>query len=282
MIIDSDVIQTKEVLSWQGLHLLHFQTSSCSQKVRILLNELKLDWQAHPINLIKRENATTWFMGINPRGVVPVLVDNGKVYVESNDILRYLDDKYCPPNTSYFFDDDKELASKAELLLEQEGELHVALRLLTIVFGPLKAKDKDEIDNFEKNGPSDAKRDSEIEWWRKMSNKGISSQDITVACHQYFHAFTALDGILEDSEWLVGNKFSIVDIAWFTDLQRLTALGYPLTTHPNLYAYYNKLAKRPALLADSAKAGSRFGKLIFSLFKSVNRLFGKSIENYLP
>ena len=36
-LVDSD-IRTREVLGWQGVHVLHFVGSSCSQKLRIFLN----------------------------------------------------------------------------------------------------------------------------------------------------------------------------------------------------------------------------------------------------
>ncbi len=39
MIIPNDEVTTDEVKSWSGVHLLHFQGSACSQKVRILLRE---------------------------------------------------------------------------------------------------------------------------------------------------------------------------------------------------------------------------------------------------
>lgn len=38
---------------------------------------------------MKHEHASPWYLGINPRGVVPVR--DGVVHVESNDILAYLD-----------------------------------------------------------------------------------------------------------------------------------------------------------------------------------------------
>lgn len=282
MKISDDKIQSREVLSWQGLHLLHFQTSSCSQKVRTLLNELNLDWTPHSINLIKKENATPWFLGVNPRGVVPVLIDNGDVHVESNDILKYLDEHYAQPNHSYFFDNDTSLAMQAQSLLALEGQHHLNLRLLTIVFGPLKMKDEKAVKKFEENGNPDQERSTDIAWWASKIRQGITEQDITDACAEYFNSFTHLNEILSNAEWLVGNKISIVDIAWFTDLQRLNALGYPLKNHPHLFKYYTKLSTRPAFKADNHKVGSRFGKLLFSVFKTVNGLFGKRIANYLP
>ena len=91
MKLDITDIKTKEVLSWEGIHLLHFKGSACSQKLRIFLNLKNIDWHSHEINLIKQEQFSEWFLGINPRGLVPTLVDNGEVHIESNDIMMYLD-----------------------------------------------------------------------------------------------------------------------------------------------------------------------------------------------
>ena len=85
---DAD-IQTREVLDWQGVHLFHFASSSCSQKTRIFLNLKGIEWESHPVDLMRQQNYTPWFLGINPRGLVPVLVHDGVVHIESNDILMY-------------------------------------------------------------------------------------------------------------------------------------------------------------------------------------------------
>ena len=89
-LLETDVT-TDEVKNWHGINILHFQGSSCSQKLRIFLNEKKIDWKSYHIDLVKGDNFTKWFLGINPRGVVPVLVDDGEVYIESNDIIQHLD-----------------------------------------------------------------------------------------------------------------------------------------------------------------------------------------------
>ena len=101
MQLSDETVTTQEVKSWQGLHLLHFQGSSCSQKVRILLAEKGIAWESHPVDLLRQAHATPWFLGINPRGVVPVLVHDGVVHVESNDIMEYLD--ALPSTMSPFF-----------------------------------------------------------------------------------------------------------------------------------------------------------------------------------
>ena len=81
-LLDQD-IQTKEVLSWQGVHLFHFTGSTCSQKIRIFLRVKGIQWQSHHMNLVKKEHQTPYYMGINPRGLVPTLVHDGKAILDS-------------------------------------------------------------------------------------------------------------------------------------------------------------------------------------------------------
>ena len=82
------------VLSHTGLHLYHTARSNCAARVRLLLEEKTLDWVGHHIDLGKKENITEEYFGINPKGVVPTLVYDGEVVVESNDILLYLEEKF--------------------------------------------------------------------------------------------------------------------------------------------------------------------------------------------
>ena len=89
-LVDSD-IKTREVLDWKGVHVLHFIGSSCSQKLRIFLNLKGIPWESHLVDLHANENFRPWFLGINPRGLVPVLVHDGAVHIESNDIIQYLE-----------------------------------------------------------------------------------------------------------------------------------------------------------------------------------------------
>jgi glutathione S-transferase len=84
-------IQTREVLDWKGVHLFHFKSSSCSQKTRIVLNLKQAEWTSHEIDLSRQENFEPWYLGINPRGLVPALVIDGEVHIESNDIITLLD-----------------------------------------------------------------------------------------------------------------------------------------------------------------------------------------------
>ena len=95
MQIDDAMIKTREVTQWRGLHLFHYDHSSCSQKVRILMRELGINFYSHPVNLMRGAQRSDWYLGINARGQVPVLIHDGAVHVESNDIIQYLDQTFA-------------------------------------------------------------------------------------------------------------------------------------------------------------------------------------------
>jgi glutathione S-transferase len=52
-----------------------------------------LKWYSHEVDLGKGQNFIPWYLGINPRGLVPTLILNGAIYIESNDIIQVLDEK---------------------------------------------------------------------------------------------------------------------------------------------------------------------------------------------
>ncbi len=79
------------------LELYHNNISVCAQKVRIVLAEKNVPWTSRHLSLAKGEQLTPEFKTMNPRGVVPVLVHDGHVIVESSVICSYLDEVFPNP-----------------------------------------------------------------------------------------------------------------------------------------------------------------------------------------
>ncbi len=79
------------------LELYHNDMSACAQKVRVTLAEKQLQWESYHLDLRAGDQQTPEYLKLNPRGVVPTLVDNGRVVRESTVIMEYLDDEYPEP-----------------------------------------------------------------------------------------------------------------------------------------------------------------------------------------
>lgn len=81
------------------LHLYSWPTPN-GHKIHIMLAELGVPYQLHPVNIMKGEQLTPDFLKINPNNKIPVLVDEEKAGLkpitifESGAILFYLGEKY--------------------------------------------------------------------------------------------------------------------------------------------------------------------------------------------
>jgi glutathione S-transferase len=65
-----------------------------SIRVRWTLQELAVDFEAIPVNMLAGEHRSPAFLKVNPAGKLPVLVDGDMVLTESIAIVLYLAEKY--------------------------------------------------------------------------------------------------------------------------------------------------------------------------------------------
>ena len=278
MKLDISDIKTKEVLSWKGIHLLHFKGSACSQKLRIFLNIKNIDWHSHEINLIKQEQFSEWFLGINPRGLVPTLVDNGEVHIESNDIMMHLDEKFT---NNKLYPDDKfdEIVSD----LAFEDSLHHDLRRLTfryIIPHSLGKKDLKKLSFKESyigtiNGKEDEHKERELLFWKNHYDNGITDKEVIESASKFKEIYIKFDSQLQTNKYLKGNKFTIVDLAWYVSTKRLFSAGIPINKYENVKRWFNDL--------DSDKRFSNEIKIDgpIVLFKQILKIKNKMMGKYL-
>ena len=279
-LLSSD-IKTKEILDWQGVHLLNYRFSACSMKTRIYLNLKKIPFTSHQINLSAGENFSEWFQGINPRSLVPVLIHDGEVHIESNDILEYLEG--CFKESPLI---PENMEEKVKEILKFEDNLHVDIRNITFKFlvprflnkgksVQPKAKNKATL-----NGELDSMDDVNRNFWEHYEKYGITDEDASRSLIRFRTALEDLNDQLEDSPYILGAELSLVDIAWFIYATRIQHANYPLQRlHPNVSGWYERLyanvlfrkeVRRPLIM--------QFVLYVHSL---ILRLKGRSIEDFL-
>lgn len=279
MIIPDEQVTTREVKDWRGLHLLHFQSSSCSQKVRVLLREKNLAYTSHPVNLAAEKHVSPWYLGINPRGVVPALVHDGVVHVESNDILEHLD--ALESEAEPFFPQNEAERAWVKENLAFEDSLHMDLRNLTMGFVmPRRFAKKSEktLARWESEGRADPKRALEVKWWRDFARDGIPRETAQASVDAHRKVFRMLDERLESSPWLIGDRLSVLDIAWFITTRRLSIAGYPLEQHARLASWHARLAERPAFAAETRHPFA-LGRIVIPLYALYRRLEGTTLTD---
>ena len=242
-------IRTEEVFEWRGLNLIHFSGSSCSQKTRIFLNLKGIDWVSHHVDLSSGENHSDWFLGINPRGLVPILVDDGEVHIESNDIIQYLEEKF--PEPKLIPEGYKTLTSE---LLKEEDDLHLDIRNISFrfLFGKLARKRPSSIKKFEDyEGTIEGKRDShkvkEVNFYNDFLKQGIPVDALKQSVTKFIKVYERFEQDLANQEFLLGEEVSVLDIAWFIYTHRLDLAGYDFKKrHRAVYNWYLNLLGKEA------------------------------------
>ncbi len=76
------------------IKLYNFPISGNAYKIRLLLSFLKLDYELIPVDLFAGEHKTETFLKLNPRGQIPVLIDDDVTVWDSQAILVFLAKKY--------------------------------------------------------------------------------------------------------------------------------------------------------------------------------------------
>src|SRR6202008_1358220 len=66
--------------------------STCSQRVRFVLNAKKLPFDEVKLNLLEGDQLKPDYLKLNPNGVVPTLDHDGAIIVDSNVITESLDE----------------------------------------------------------------------------------------------------------------------------------------------------------------------------------------------
>ena len=231
----------ESVLEFEGLHLYHSGVSNCSMRVCMTLEEKGLEWTSHHLNILRKEHITPEYFGINPNGLVPTLVHDGKVVIESDDIIDYLDDRFPDPPLKPTDDGDR---NDMYYWLRRATAIHlkaVKPYIYHIRVGKRMAHSKEDDENYR----SLQKNPDLLEFHRKSTNEGFSDKEIGRAKTTLKDCFAEMEAILEEHDWLAGNRFSLADIAWvplqFT-LHRLA--NYEFGSLGNVADWSSRLSER--------------------------------------
>jgi len=231
-----------DVPSMKGLHLFHFALSNCSQRVRLGLEEKGLRWTSHHLNLAENEHVTSDYQRINPRGVVPTLVHDGRVVTESNDILFHLDEHFPDPPLQ-----PAEPVARDGMCecIVAASEFQPTIKVLAheLLLRPFRRVGKEELALFEARHSDPAlvafMRDygENGAAWKSRVEDARRALDVTVR---------GLDETLRDSAWLSGDRYGLADISWVVNANRLNQARVDLSAWRHFADWSERAMARPA------------------------------------
>ena len=230
-----------EILSTKGLHLFHFSTSNCSMRVRLVLEEKKLDWVDRYVDLRKQENLTKEYFAIHPQGLVPAIIHDGTIVYESADILLYLEEQFpeIPMVPS-----DPEKRTEMEDWLEWTRVNHVRA-IKTWAYGrnkkPTKTPESMKL-------LAELQKDKSLVEFHKLtlSDGGIPEEMIQKAEDMLLGAFSKIDRNLESGDFILGDHVTLADIAWIPQYSLLQRNHFPFEQFPNFMDWVARWKARPS------------------------------------
>jgi len=216
--------------------------------VRFALAEKQLRWTGHYVDILNGEQFAPEFLALNPKGVVPVLVHDGAVIVESTVICEYVEESF--PENPIYPAHPLERARVREWTKAVDEELHPACSAITYVVSHRHTILRNGAGSFEQflaRGAREGTAARTLKWqWIQLGLEAPGAADKIKLYDAYLHK---MEHALGSSDWLVGDRFTMADIAMAPYVNRLAALAmdglWENGRLPRVAAWFARVRARP-------------------------------------
>ncbi len=207
------------------LLLYDFGNSVCCQKVRITLRAKGLEWRAIRVDLFTAAQYDPQYLKLNPKGVVPTLVHDGKPVIESTLICEYIDDVF--PHAPKLIPADPWQRSRMRLWskMVDEGLFEGITEIsFSAMFRERMKNMPEETRQQRFRNVGDPRR---TDRFKSTYEHGVRSPFVVHAVAAYERAFKMLENTLAESggPWILGADPSLADINLMPFAARLVYLG---------------------------------------------------------
>jgi glutathione S-transferase len=227
------------------LALYHNDMSSCAQKVRLCLAEKGLEWESRHLNLRAGEHQQDWYIKLNPRAVVPTLIDGDVAVPESNVINEYLDERFPdPPLKPAGPLGRARMRLWTKQLDEGVHDAGIAVLSFALAFRHQYLDKGDAGKQMLESIPDPIKRERR----RDVIDKGLDSPFFKIAVARLLTLYRDMDAALAKHEWLAGDGYTIADAAftpYVARLDHLDVLGL-IDGTPRVVDWYRRIQARPS------------------------------------
>jgi glutathione S-transferase len=225
------------------LALYHSDTAVCAAKVRITLAEKDLAFESRLMNLHTGDQFKPDYLALNPNGVVPTLIHDGEVLIESTVINEYLDEVF--PQVALRPADALGRA-RMRLWTKREDTIHDAINTMTtaILFrhNLMQKPPEERVKRYE-SMPDPAKRLK----WKTILEEGLHASYVREALVRFAKLFADMERALAKGPCLLGETFSLADIgfiSFFYRLEMLEMAGLWRTHFPLTSAWFERCKAR--------------------------------------
>src|SRR3979490_867156 len=208
--------------------------STCSQRVRFVLNAKGLAFEEKKLDLLAGEQLKPDYLKLNPNGVVPTLDHDGNIVIDSSVIIEYLDEiapepQSFSPRAHSASEDARKRAcverAKMRALMRFIDEMPAAaVRVPTfnLAFLPrFAAMSEDDFLAFAESKPL------RKEFMLAMGRQGFSEAEMQAALDRLARTLTRMDDEIAESggPGPLGARASLADICVMPTIVRMADLG---------------------------------------------------------
>jgi glutathione S-transferase len=237
------------------LVLYNAPQSTCSQRVRFVLNAKELPFDEVRLDLFSGDQLKPEYLSLNPNGVVPTLVHDGTPVTDSSVIMEYLEEVY--PDGRTFVPVDPALRARMRSLMRFIDEVPTpAVRIpsYNLAFLPhYRAMSAEEFQALADSKPL------RREFLLKMGREGFSEADMNEALDRLKRAVARMDAAIAASggPWLMGADLTLADVAVMPVIVRMADinLGATWADRPAV-AYWLDLIRADPVFATTYYRGS--------------------------
>ena len=203
------------------LQLYYFHGATCGLKARLALSEKMVEYDHIAVEREFLKSET--YRKLNPEGVVPTLIHDGNIILESSIIMHYVDEAFegpplKPSDPLHVAQMLKWMKNADELYLPSLGTL-----TYTISWRDSFLKKSDiELQNYFDNIPNGERRRRR----RRSIELGIKSPDFGRALNTLDQMVSDMETSLNQSEWLAGPDLSLAEAALIPFIVRLDELTF--------------------------------------------------------
>jgi glutathione S-transferase len=236
--------------------------STCSQKVRLVLAEKGLAWEDRQIIFKNNEHIAPDYLKLNPNGVVPTLVHDDHVILDSSVIMEYLDEAFPDPPLA-----PRDTVGRAHL----REWLRYFEEVATPAVRP-PSFNQAFLPRFEKLSDADfdaaaQARPLRKHFYKRMGKRGFTDADLQVAYDGFRQTAERMGAALDGRDWLMGGAApSIADCCVAPLYDRMDDLGLAglWSAAPRVSAWLARFRARPSW-STTFYPGARLSDTIFSL-----------------
>jgi glutathione S-transferase len=220
--------------------------STCSQRVRFVLNAKQLPFKEIHLDLLTGDQLKPEYLAINPNGVVPSLDHDGRVVIDSSVIVEYLDEVFPQP-VSFTPRDPHARATMRALMRFIDEVPAAAVRVPTynLAFLPrFAAMSEDEFLAFAESKPL------RREFMLAMGRSGFPKKDMDASLAKMDRTYTRMEEAFaaNGGPWLMGQDISLADISVMPAIVRMADLGLATMwdTRPAIARWYEAIRAHPS------------------------------------